>query len=196
MVALKNEALVYDQIKKSLERVISVDIPQIGKFRPDIASKFPMLLYAIADSEQLSLNNLSSVMEIGRPTLVHMLNVLEQTETIMRVYPHGSHRSQVRKPSKYLFTSPAFRAMYFKFIGSTQRQEIYEGKLLEDIVGLYLGRLCEQRSISLTYDSAPVEPILSCEMIMRSLQLRWGVVKKDLPKRRARLKKLKPNMDW
>ncbi|MFH0819786.1 MAG: AAA family ATPase [bacterium] len=154
MVALKNEALVYDQIKKSLERVISVDIPQIGRFRPDIASKFPMLLYAIADSEQLSLNNLSRVMEIGRPTLMHMLDVLEQTETIMRVYPHGSHRSQVRKPSKYLFTSPAFRAMYFKFIGSTQRQEIYEGKLLEDIVGLYLGRLCEQRSISLTYDSA------------------------------------------
>ena len=154
MVALKNEALVYDQIKKSLERVISVDIPQIGRFRPDVASKFPMLLYAIADSEQLSLNNLSRVMEIGRPTLMHMLDVLEQTETIMRVYPHGSHRSQVRKPSKYLFTSPAFRAMYFKFIGSTQRQEIYEGKLLEDIVGLYLGRLCEQRSISLTYDSA------------------------------------------
>jgi predicted AAA+ superfamily ATPase len=154
MVALKNEALVYDQIKKSLERVVSVDIPQIGRFRPDIASKFPMLLYAIADSEQLSLNNLSRVMEIGRPTLIHMLNVLEQTETIMRVYPHGSHRSQVRKPSKYLFTSPAFRAMYFKFIGSTQRQEVYEGKLLEDVIGLYLGRLCEQRLISLTYDSA------------------------------------------
>lgn len=154
MVALKNEALVYDQIKKSLERVVSVDIPQIGKFRPDIASKFPMLLYAIADSEQLSLNNLSRIMEIGRPTLMHMLNVLEQTETVMRVYPHGSHRSQVRKPSKYLFTSPAFRAMYFKFVGSTQRKEIYEGKLLEDVVGLYLGRLCEQQSISLTYDSA------------------------------------------
>lgn len=154
MVALKNEALVYDQIKKSLERVISVDIPQIGRFRSDVASKFPMLLYAIAGSEQLSLNSLSGVMEVGRPTLMHMLDVLEQTETIMRVYPHGSHRSQVRKPSKYLFTSPAFRAMYFKFIGSTQRQEIYEGKLLEDIVGLYLGRLCNQRSISLTYDSA------------------------------------------
>ncbi|MDP2629446.1 MAG: AAA family ATPase [Candidatus Harrisonbacteria bacterium] len=154
MVALKNEALVYDQIKKSLERVVSVDIPQIGRFRPDIASKFPMLLYAIADSEQLSLNSLSRVMEIGRPTLMHMLNVLEQTETVMRVYPHGSHRSQVRKPSKYLFTSPAFRAMYFKFVGSTQRKEVYEGKLLEDIVGLYLGRVCEQRSIYLTYDSA------------------------------------------
>ncbi len=154
MVALKNEALVYDQIKKSLERVVSVDIPQVGKFRPDIASKFPMLLYAIADSEQISLNSLSRTMEIGRPTLMHMLHVLEKTETIMRVYPHGSHRLQVRKPSKYLFTSPAFRAMYFKFIGSTQRKEIYEGKLLEDIVGLYLGRLCEQRSIFLTYDSA------------------------------------------
>jgi len=154
MVALKNEALVYDQIKKSLERVVSVDIPQIGKFRPDVASKFQMLLYAIADSDQISLNSLSRTMEIGRPTLMHMLNVLEQTETIMRVYPYGSHRKQVRKPSKYLFISPAFRAMYFRFIGSTQQKDIYEGKLLEDTVGLYLGRLCEQREVSLTYDSA------------------------------------------
>lgn len=154
MVALKNEALVYDQIKKSLERVVSIDIPQIGKFRPDVASKFQMLLYAIADSDQVSLNSLSRAMEIGRPTLMHMLRVLEQTETVTRIYPYGSHRLQVRKPSKYLFTSPAFRAMYFRFIGSTQRQEVYEGKLLEDTVGLYLGRLCEQRPVSLTYDSA------------------------------------------
>lgn len=154
MVALKNEALVYDQIKKSLERVVSVDIPQIGRFRPDVASKFQMLLYAIADSEQVSLNSLSRAMEIGRPTLMHMLRVLEQTETVMRVYPHGSHRLQVRKPSKYLFTTPAFRAMYFRFIGSTQQKEAYEGKLLEDTVGLYLGRLCQRRSVSLTYDSA------------------------------------------
>lgn len=154
MVALKNEALVYDQIKKSLDRVVSVDIPQIGRFRPDVASKFQMLLYAIADSDQISLNRLSRAMDVGRPTLMHMLRVLEQTETVVRIYPYGTHRSQVRKPSKYLFTSPAFRAMFFRFIGSTQRQEIYEGKLLEDTVGLYLGRLCQRRAISLTYDSA------------------------------------------
>jgi predicted AAA+ superfamily ATPase len=79
---------------------------------------------------------------------------LEQTEAVTRIYPYGSHRLQVRKPSKYLFTSPAFRAMYFRFIGSTQRQEVYEGKLLEDTVGLYLGRLCKQHPVSLTYDSA------------------------------------------
>ncbi|MBU3934740.1 AAA family ATPase [Patescibacteria group bacterium] len=154
MVALKNEALVYDQIKKSLDRVVSVDIPQIGRFRPEVASKFQMLLYAIADSEQISFNSLSSTMEVGRPTLMHMLDVLEKTETVMRIYPHGSHRKQVRKPSKYLFTSPAFRAMYFRFIGSTQKQEVYEGKLMEDAVGLFLGRLCDRRSVFLTYDSA------------------------------------------
>ena len=154
MVALKNEALVYDQIKKSLDRVVSVDIPQIGRFRPEVASKFQMLLYAIADSEQVSFNSLSSTMEVGRPTLMHMLDVLEKTETVTRIYPYGSHRKQVRKPSKYLFTSPAFRAMYFRFIGSTQKKEVYEGKLMEDTVGLFLGRLCDRRSISLTYDSA------------------------------------------
>ncbi|MCG2692043.1 AAA family ATPase, partial [Microgenomates group bacterium] len=45
MVALKNEALIYDQIKKTLDQVISVNMAKIAQFTPDVLSSFHMLLY-------------------------------------------------------------------------------------------------------------------------------------------------------
>ncbi len=155
MVSLNNEALVYDQIKKTLERVVGTDIPQIAQFSADTVSKIPMVLYAISESEQLSTSSLSKNMAISRPVLAHILDTLERTETIWRVFPHGSHMLQTRQPSKYLFTSPAFRSMYFNFIGNTRSKDTYKGKLLEDTIGLYLRRLFAGRTdTAITYDSA------------------------------------------
>lgn len=153
MIALNNEALVYDQIKKTLERVIASDIPHIAQFSADTVSKIPMVLYAIAETEQLSMSSLSKNIEMSRSVLAHILDILERTETVWRVYPHGSHMAQARKPSKYLFTSPAFRSMYFNFIGNIKVRDNYKGKLLEDTVGLYLNRLFAGKpDVAITYD--------------------------------------------
>lgn len=155
MVALNNEALVYDQIKKTLERVVSLDIQHITQFSAETISKIPMVLYAIAETDQLSLNSMANSMDLSRPVLASILETLEKTETIWRVYPQGSHMAQTRQPSKYLFTSPAFRSMYFNFIGNTRVEETYKGKLLEDTVGLYLNKMFSGRpDTSVTYDSA------------------------------------------
>ncbi len=158
MVALKNEALVYDQIKKTLERVISIDIPHITKFTSETISKIPMILYALAETDQLSLSSLldKGDLDISRPVLSSVLETLEKTETIWRIYPHGSHVTQTtRQPSKYLFTSPAFRSMYFNFIGNTRTRDAYKGKLLEDTIGLYLNQFFNGKpDTSITYDSA------------------------------------------
>lgn len=158
MVALKNEALVYDQIKKTLDRVISIDIPHITQFTSETVSKIPMILYTLAETDQLSLSSLSDKgeLDISRPVLSSILETLERTETIWRIYPHGSHVTQTtRQPSKYLFTTPAFRSMYFNFIGNVRTRENYKGKLLEDTVGLYLNRMFNGKiDTSVTYDSS------------------------------------------
>jgi len=93
---------------------------------------------------------------ISRPKIAEIFSVLEQTEILHRIFPHGSHFKQVtQKPSKYLFSSPAFRAMYYKTIGNVITEQNARGKLLEDLVGMYLYRLCDKKpSFSLTYDSA------------------------------------------
>lgn len=153
-VKLKNEGLVYDQIKKILDRVVSADITEMGQFKSDIVGRIPEILYTIAASDKLSVTNLSKNIGMNKVTLTDVLSILEQTETITRIYPHGSHISQVRKPSKYLFASPAFRSMYYNLIGNIISESSYMGKLLEDTVGLYLNRYLWNKDCSLTYDSS------------------------------------------
>ncbi|MBI1884451.1 MAG: AAA family ATPase [Chlamydiae bacterium] len=155
MLSLKNEAWVYDQIKKTLDRVVSVDMAQHGKFSSEVISKVPGILYRIADSGELSLTRLCQTVEISKPKLMEILDVLEKTEVLLRVYPYGSHTVQVRKPSKYLFGAPAFRAMYFNFVGSIRSQGEEMGKLWEDTVGMYLTIfLAKKIHTFLSYDSA------------------------------------------
>ena len=153
-VKLKNEGLVYDQIKKILDRIISMDIVEQGQFRSEILVKIPEILYIIAASDTFSITNLSKNLGISKIVLSEVMSILEKTETIIRVYPYGSHVSQVRKPSKYLFASPAFRAMYYNLVGNIIGQSNYSGKLLEDTVCLYITRYFSNKNYSLTYDNA------------------------------------------
>jgi len=156
MIALDNEALVYDQISKSLDRVINKDIPQMRSLTSEIVSRISAILYAVADMDALNFTTLAEKFGISRPKISEIFSVLEQTEILHRIYPHGSHFKQVtQKSSKYLFSSPAFRAMYYKTIGNTISGQNVRGKLLEDLVGMYLYRLCDKKPLhSLTYDSA------------------------------------------
>lgn len=153
-IKLKNEGLIYDQIKKILDRVTSLDIAQLGQFTSDIISKVPEVLYTVAASDTISIINLAKDLGIDRLTLSQILLLLEKTETLVRIYPYGAHGTQVRKPSKYLFSSPAFRSMYYNFIGNIITQQNYMGKLLEDSLGLYLNRCLASLNPSLTYDSS------------------------------------------
>lgn len=194
MVALNNEAAVYDQIKKTLDRVVSVDLAQIGGFRPEVLSKFPMLLYALADSDTLSVNGMSVSLETSRPTIMRMLEMLEYTELIVRVFPYGTHRTQVRKPSKYFFSSPAFRAMYFRFIGSTQSQDQYEGKLIEDTVRLYLSRIAElYANSSLTFDAGSGGADFILKLPSRAIAVETGRGKKNFRQVATTLRKMPPS---
>ncbi|NUM32952.1 MAG: ATP-binding protein [Candidatus Brocadiae bacterium] len=151
---LKNDGLIYDQIKQILDRIINYDILNLGCFRSDVINKIPAIIYTAANSDVMSVTNLSKTFGITAVTLSQVLDILEKTQIMFRVYPYGSSYAQVRKPSKYLFTSSAFRAMEYGFIANIAQIDIQKGKLLEDIVGLYLMRLLkDQPEYSLTYDS-------------------------------------------
>jgi len=156
MIALGNESIIYDQINKSLERVIYKDMPQIENLSTEVINKIPAILYSIADMDAFNFSSLASRFEISRIKVGEIFSILEKTEVIHRIYPYGSHFNQItKKPSKYLFSSPAFRAMYYKMIGNTISEENARGKLLEDLIGMYLYRFIDGYSeFSLVYDSA------------------------------------------
>lgn len=179
MVASDNEAIVYDQINKTLDRVVSGDIASTGRFGTDIVSKIPAILYSVADMDAFNFSTLSETFGISRPKVIEIFDLLEHTEVLHRIYPHGSHLNQARKPSKYLFSSPAFRAMYYKMIGNTISAENARGKLLEDLVCMYLHRiLYKNPGQSLTYDSAQGGADFILGLGMRKIVIEVGAGKK------------------
>lgn len=149
------EPLIYEQIEQTLTNVINKDIPQMGKFDSTTLSRMSQILFMIASSDITSLQRISKELSMSVITLTDIFEAFEKSEVLLRIYPYGSLYGQVRKPSKYLFLSSAYRNMFFNLIGSTTTFDNYKGKLMEDITGLYFYRVLGLRfGSSLTYDSA------------------------------------------
>jgi len=195
MIALENESIIYDQINKSLERVIYKDMPQIESLSTDVINKIPAILYAIADMDAFNFSSLASRFELSRVKVGEIFSILEKTEVIHRIYPFGSHFNQVtKKPSKYLFSSPAFRAMYYKMIGNTISEENARGKLLEDLVGMYLYRFVDSRpGFSLIYDSAQGGADFIFKAVKSIVAIEVGVNKKEYRQVVKTAEKIKAN---
>lgn len=155
-LGLSNEQLIYQQIQKVVDNIIVNDVTALNAFDKPTLSKLGQLLYAVAGADTISINKLASIIALDPKTLIQALDAFEKTEILLRVMPYGAHYSQVKKPSKYLFMSSAYRAMYYNLVGSIEQYEHYKGKLLENIVGMYLTRLFGNQFgiASLTYDSA------------------------------------------
>lgn len=152
---LNQEPLIYTQINQTLNNVLTRDVPQLNKFDKSTIDRLSQILYAVSSADVISFQSISRLFGLNVKTIISVFDALEKTELLLRVYPHSSHFGQVRKPSKFLFSSPAYRSMYYNLVGSTITFDNYKGKLLEDIVGFYLYRVFIQfQGSSLTYDSA------------------------------------------
>ncbi len=152
----ENESTIYQQIRQTMDAVIEKDVSKLNAFDKQTLSKLSQLLYAVAGADIVSNLKLADTLHLDQKTINQALEALEKAEVILRILPYGAHYSQVKKPSKYLFTSSAYRAMYYNLVGSVEQYENYKGKLLEDVMGMYLTRLFGSKLglTSLTYDSA------------------------------------------
>ena len=149
MAALGNPALAFDQLERSIDRIIGGDVLKLGQFSADVVARIPQVLYSIADSDAPSVNAMSNSLGITRPTLTRILDALEKAEVLYRLGPStASHTAQIRQPDKYMFTTPAIRAMYFTLTGSTRASQQVLGHLLEDMVVMYLRRIFGERSLT------------------------------------------------
>ncbi|MEK7502435.1 MAG: AAA family ATPase [Patescibacteria group bacterium] len=154
-IAIKQEPLIYSQINQTLNSVLNKDVPQLNTFTKETIDRLSQVLYSVASYEGTSFLTVSQTVGLDIKTVISIFEALEKTELLLRIYPYGPPESQVRKPSKYLFTAPAFRAMYYNLVGSTTSFTEYKGKIFEDVVGLYLHRIFSMITGSnITYDSA------------------------------------------
>ncbi len=157
LAALNEAVLAYDQIKNILDRVVGQDILQTEEFNAETINKIKDILYIAAGADKVSFSSIAANNGIGLhyTTVSHVFDVLQQAEILTRVLPYtASHNTQVRQPSKFLFSASAFRAMYFHLRGSVLLPEDEMGKLLEDIIGMYLYKIFyKEKEVFLTYDS-------------------------------------------
>jgi len=155
-IRIQNESTIYKQISQVMDAVIDKDVAKLNTFDKQTLPKLSQLLYALSGADIVSVVKLADTTRLDPRTVTQVLDAFEKTEVLLRVLPYGAHYGQVKKPSKYLFTSSAYRAMYYNLVGSIEQYENYKGKLLEDVMGMYLMRLFGSKLgiTSLTYDSA------------------------------------------
>lgn len=182
MAALGSSSLAFDQLERSIDRIIGGDVLKLGQFGADVVARIPQVLYSIADSDAPSVNAMSNSLGITRPTLTRILDALEKAEVLYRLGPStASHTTQIRQPDKYMFTTPAIRAMYYTLTGSTRASQQVLGHLLEDAVVMYLRRIFGERSLtnSITYNAASGSADFTITRGQRQYVIETGLGHKD-----------------
>jgi hypothetical protein len=139
-IRIKDEARVYQTITLLLDKVINQDVQNLGRFDQETISCIKRVLFLLAESEFLSIQNLNRTIKISINTISSILEVLERAELLIRVMPYGSNAKKVRKPSKYQFMSSAMRSAFLSVAGNSQIFAQQKGKLMEDIVAMTLYR--------------------------------------------------------
>lgn len=152
---INDDALVHEQINGLIDKIIQKDIHETQRFDAQTIGMVKRILLILADSEDIGINKLANAIDIDYRVTASILDILEKAELLIRVQPHGSGFGKVRKPSKYLFMSPAIRSSLFDIAGIRATQETRRGKLLEDVVAGYFYReFVAPGQGSLSYDSS------------------------------------------
>jgi len=148
-----NESLAIDYIGQMINKVIYTDIPQFAPFDFETLNKIEKILYLLSGDVGMSVAHLSDTIST-KSNLVHaVLDALVKAGLLVRVLPYGGHFKQVRKPSKYLFATPALRYYFLSSRDSVGVFTNYQGFLFEDIAVMYLNKILEKSGTSsLTYD--------------------------------------------
>ncbi|HEY1645706.1 MAG TPA: AAA family ATPase [Candidatus Saccharimonadales bacterium] len=147
----KSYSDVHDAVLSSVDKVVTKDIHQLGKFSSDTIPIIKRLLFILAESDAISHHRLNELLGISKITVANILDVLVQAELLIKIPAQGSQANATKKASKYLFMSSVVRAAFYNIAGSQSTNQTREGRLLEDVVGLHLYR--EFGPGAITYDS-------------------------------------------
>jgi uncharacterized protein len=177
---LNNKSIALSFIAQIINKVIYTDIPQFYKFEIETLNRIDRVLYLLSDTLGISVIKLSETLSIKPDTLHLILRALENSGLLLKIPSYGSHFKQTRKPAKFLFATPALRISYLASKESTGVFEIYQGSLLEDIVGMYLNMIIPKFSSDyLTYDPADGGADFIVSTNDKNIVFEVGIGKKD-----------------
>jgi hypothetical protein len=183
---------VYERISLLIDRMINKDIQELGRFDAQTLGIIKRLLFIMADGlDGLSVSKISGVLGVQRPTLMAVLDALEKAEIIIKVAPYGSGMTAAKKPSKYLFMSPAIRMSLLSITGLDQTFLMRRGKLLEDVAGLHFYREFIATGVgNISYDTAEAGADFILQISnKKQIAIEIGLGEKDLHQVRNTMQK-------
>ncbi|MHA1868830.1 MAG: ATP-binding protein [Candidatus Heimdallarchaeaceae archaeon] len=153
-IGLSNEDQIYQRVVNILEKVIYEDISKIDSYDKNTLDKIWNLLIILSDTDRISLESLAKKIDLEKPTVFKILGTLSKSELIFPVKAYGTASKQTTKSPKYPFTAPAIKASLLWKIGKLSPTADIYGKLLQDVVALYLYKLSNITShFNIYYDS-------------------------------------------
>ena len=159
----KGLLLAKERIQQTLGLALERDLSVFNHFDQNTLMATFDFLRLLANSDTISLNKISSNLSPDRSTKMaintirDLLRALCQAEILNEIKPLRSSFGRITKTSKYLFSSPAIRAALLPLPPkpatgrpkATQsfKDQLDQGRLLEDTIGMYLKRLFADQSL-------------------------------------------------
>ena len=150
------ESEIYEEVQRTIDRILFRDLP-VSRFHPETVSMIPNMLFDLAHMDHCNVKRMAEKFDLSRSKMSEILDALESTELLRRIYPHGLYSNEVvsRKPSKYLFSTPIFRLIYSRLTSDIISDKQAKNKLTEDFVAMYLYRVFDTiGKWTLMYDSS------------------------------------------
>lgn len=136
-------------IQDLLGRIIDKDLPTVEDFSLPTLKKAHKVMLLLAASDAVSYNNLAQTIEgTSKSTIIKIITALTKSELLIESKPLGSTYKKVRKSSRYHFMSPALRLALLAITEGASVFENNKGKLLEDLVAMYLYRMLDKKAVS------------------------------------------------
>lgn len=156
LLASGNESMVYEQIQRTIDRILIKDLP-VSCFHPDTVALIPGILFDLAHMDHCNVKRMALKFWLSRSKMSDILDALEWAELLRRIYPYGLYANEVvsRKPSKYLFSTPIFRVSYARLMSDIISNDEAKHKITEDLLAMYLSQVFDTiGKWTLMYDSS------------------------------------------
>ena len=137
-ILYKEKIPILESILSLFERIIYEDVPKFNSKILIFGEKIKKLLNQLAISDVINVDSISQKTGIKKDELDLILDLLNKAEVLNVLNVYGGAESRIWKNKKAFFMSPSLRLALLSQIYNLNIPEMYESKLYEDIVIMYL----------------------------------------------------------
>lgn len=153
----KNKVAVQQSIIDLFKRVILEDIPKISK-EYSSSNNIERLLFKLAASDEINVDKLTQNIGVKKKEIEEMLEILDKAELLNILQPYGGVSTRINKNKKAFFMSPSLRRALLSIIYGNTLPDEYRGKMMEDLIVMYIRRILPDSVVSYMSVKGQVNP--------------------------------------